>query len=71
MINIYETVSITLADICEHFGTRTNDYLFTYNSEDGIYIPFDFDDDTYIDLMEIINDEDPDKRLCNEFDLRT
>lgn len=73
MINIYETVYITLDDICEHFDTKTSDYVFTHIlKEDNCYVPFDFDDDTYIGLMEIINDEDPNnKYLCNEFDLMT
>jgi hypothetical protein len=73
MINTYETVYITMDDICDHFGTKINDYVFPYALKDDCnYIPFDFDDDTYIDLMETINEEDPyNKRLCNEFDLMT
>lgn len=73
MINTYETVCITLDDICEHFGTKTSDYIFTrIPREDNSYVPFDFDDDTYFGLADIIDHVDPDNKcFYNEFALMT
>ena len=72
MINAYKTVYITLDDICEHFGTKASDYIFTrIPREDNSYVPFYFDDDTYVDFIETMNCDPDNKSLSNEFNLMT